>query len=210
VVLSCRRQLAACSCQITDLGYVLIWRTSDSNTDTVQWITCTELPELAKDTDSGLPHPIWLLPTETVQKYHPLEVSYLWVMRSLFDLLAFVSWEGGLDVTTFGQEVDSHPAIALITNRFLLYHEVAGNLPVEVRDQLPFYADQEYDLGIEVLEYLDPPMVRYAILPGREPGHVSIVQSIMREADESKLLFREDENGNWYFLVAMRFEKCQL
>jgi len=187
--------------QSSATGYVLTWQSSENDIDTIRWTTCTELCQLVENTDSAFPLPLWLLPTEIIQKYHSLEVVYLWVVRSLFDLLVFAGWKGGLDVSDFGQQVDSHPAIALIANRFLLCQEFASGLPREIRDQLPFYCNKEYDLAIEVHEFLTPPIVRYAVVPGHEPGHVSIVQSILKEPDDASLLFRRDEDGYWHFQV---------
>lgn len=184
--------------QSPETGYMLTWQASEQS-PCVRWITCEELTTLAKDITSCFPLPIWLLPTEVIQKYHPLEMAYLWSIRSLFDLLLFTGWVGGLDVMTFGEQIKSHPAVALIANRFTGYHDFASGLPLDIREQLPFYAQREFDLAIEVHEYLNPPIVRYAITPGRKAGNVSVVQTIIQDADPDQCLFKRNEDGSWYY-----------
>lgn len=182
-------------------GYTLHWQKSNNSTESAQWSTCAEILRLAKSGSQGLPLTVWLLPEDIIHKYHPLEIVYLWTMRSLFDLLAFIGWQGGIDAMTFGKDPSSHPAIALIINRFLLYQDVASRLHPEIRDLLPFYAHKEYDLAIEVHEYSDPPVIRYAVAPGLKTGQICIVQSVLRQPNDPLMVFKQANDGSWYFEI---------
>ena len=79
------------------------------------------------------------------------------------------------------------------------FQEFASTLHPEIRDQLPFYAANEYDLAIEVDERVHPAIVRYAITTGHQPGRISIIQSILKDVQKEPALFQQDEKGNWYF-----------
>ncbi len=188
--------------QLSSRGYVLVWQSSKDSIASVTRATDADLHELLQNINTKFPLPMWLLPQDVVQKYHPLEVIYLWVMRSLFDLLEFAGLEGGVDIMTFGQgQPNSHPAVALIINRFLLYQDLVSELPEEFCEQLPFYAYKEYDLGIEVHEYLDPAIVRYAVMPAHRSGRISVVPSVILEPNDTSLLFTRNEDGSWNFRV---------
>jgi hypothetical protein len=184
--------------QSSSNDYMITWRRS-KNQASIKWTTGQELLKIADSVDEGYPLPIWILPREIIKKLHPLEIVYLWVIRSLFDIVAFAGWVGGIDIAKFSSQPDSHPAIALVTNRFLLYQEFASMLHPEIRDQLPFYATKEYDLAIEVNERVHPAIVRYAITTGHQPGGISIIQSILKDTTKEPALFEQDDRGNWYF-----------
>jgi len=182
-------------------GFTLAWQSSETGTISTQWTNSEQLQTIAENVGDGLPWPVFLLPMEILQRYHPLEVVYLWIVRSLFDLLVFVSLEGGIDTTILGRQTDSHPAIALVVNRFVLYRALANGLPTELRAHLPFYATQGYDLAVEVLDYLDFPTVRFAVVPSQESENISVFASILQKTNDTAL-FERDEDGNWCFQAA--------
>lgn len=103
---------------------------------------------------------------------------------------------GGVDETRFSQEANSHPAVALLTNRFLLFRELVSELPPSLQVEFPFYAYGDYDLFVEVHKYAQPYLVRYALLPASKTDHSSIVQAVI-EDPKSDLMFLEDESGGW-------------
>jgi len=187
-------------------GLTLAWQSNETGTISTQWTNSEQLPRIAENIGSGCPSPVFLLPTEIIQRYHPLEVVYLWIVRSLFDLLVFFSLEGGIDIAAFRQQADTHPAIALVVNRFVLYRGLADGLPTKLRAHLPFYATQGYDLAVEVLEYLDFPTVRFAVVPRQESENISVFASILQKADDTAL-FERDEDGNWCFRAGKTVRK---
>jgi hypothetical protein len=190
-----------CVGRSSESGLALLWQERRRDLAPILWLTCEELCKTATEMEWGFPLPIWLLPLRSVQEYHPLELAYLWIMRSLHDLVAFVSIEGGIDLVKLQASGESHCAVALVTNRFLAYQHFVDGLPEEIVDQLPLYAKQGFDLGIEVHDYGTLRFARYAVAPGHNPGKISIVQSILKEANDELLLFRQDDGGVWTFRV---------
>ncbi len=180
--------------------FTIVWRNIENDHTNVRWVTNRELLNLEKAANFGFVLPIRIIPRKIIQKYHPVELTYLLVMRSLFDILNFGGWGGGVDVMTFTKDYNLPHSIALIMNRFFLYQDFANKLPIQFLDKLPFYAQKEYDLAIEVHDYLDMPLVRYAIVPTDNKGSISIIQSVLKEPNDP-FLFKKDGKGNWSLYV---------
>lgn len=195
-----KNKLGLCVAKSAEKGYILFWQSLDKAISSVKFTSCTKLIEEARRATWGVPFHIFILPEDVVQKYYPLEVAYFWLIKSLYDLVTFVAWEGGLNPISFEKSGGSHPAIALITNRFLLYHEVADNLPFEIVEQLPFYAAKAFKLAIEVDENSQFPVVLYSIIPSLSPERAEIIQSVQSRAIQDPKLFRRD-NGICYLKI---------
>jgi hypothetical protein len=181
----------------TGSNYVLLWQPSSGDADSVEWVPFAELHELAQAEGWGFPLPVWLLPLDAIRRYHPLELAYLWVVRSLYDLVAFSVWEGGVAAAEFTAHRGGHPAAAHVVNAFGLYRHIASELPGEVRQQLPFNGYEDADLAIEVHCYREPLIVRFALAPAREQGESAVVVSVLDEPAEAKSLLSRGADGTW-------------
>jgi hypothetical protein len=180
-------------------GFLMYWKEAESKTNTVHHVKCAEIIKMAGQTDDTVPSPLFLIPSDVIRKYHPLELVYIWVIRSVYDILAFTGIRGGIPINDTYKQSKINPAIPIITNRFLLYHEITENLPSEVINQLPFYANKAFKLAIEVINYLQPPVILYAIMPSPDPEKVDIIQSILEEGSAPGM-FRKIE-GVWHLSI---------
>ncbi len=181
----------------TNAGYVLIWHLVD-DFPPVRWTSTQDLVELAGRAGSAVPLPIWTLPIAIAQKYHPLELAYIWVLRSIYELLHHVGWQGGLMVAEVARDKGVDPAVSLLLNRFMRFHDLCTELPMELRQGLPFYATQSFDLAIEVHKYLDPSIVRFAVVPGHDPAAICVSPTVLNNASDQGVFEKVGPNS-WQF-----------
>lgn len=183
-----------------DGSYLLYWREADSKSHSVSFLNCSEIIKQARHAEDSVPLPLFVLPPDLIFRYHSLEITYFWIMRALYDLLVFIGIRGGIDPSDFEKKHKLNPAIALVTNRFLLYQEIASGLPFEILSRLPFYANNPFKLAIEIINYSEPPVLLYAISPSPDPKKADIIQSVLDEEKEAPGMFRI-KGGLWYLKI---------
>lgn len=146
-----------------------------NNNSRVIMVDQKEIEKLQKSEPTTMPLALFLVPKRIVVNYHPLELSYLWILRSLFDHLYFFGQEGGIDVSDIDPKILQDPAFSLVINRFVLFQELCSKLPLSIQVKLPFYATQPFTLVIELHSYASPPFARYAIIENLRPKEVAII-----------------------------------
>lgn len=179
----------------TDAGYTVICSIGEANSELVEWIDDERLQVLSREFASTLPLPMWLLPASVVERYLPSELAYLWVVRSLFDLIEFFGWFSESHYATSQADSQSypHPAVKSIIERYMLLQQIVDGLPEDLRAELPYYAQREFDLFIEVDETHTPPSVRHVARPGGESGKIRVVANVHKEVDtDPPMLIRDD------------------
>jgi hypothetical protein len=189
-------------------GYALAWHRAKEETGTITFVNSPKLHALGNPKAEQARHPIFLVPVSILEKYHPLELAYLWVMRSMYDLLEYM----GLNGKT--KSIHVHAVTQQLASRYMWYREFADLLPEDFRAQLPFYAREKFDLGIDIYEDLDPPLVRYAMLPGQGEDECRVAQSIIGKSSNDTPMFskrvsnhkeehgldrQNDEDTEWEF-----------
>ncbi len=182
-------------------SFVFAWTGSTGSTDLIRWTTHEEIYRHSCGTSFQIPPPIWLIPADVMQRYHPIELAYLWLMRALYDLVVFCGWEGGFDsiVTPDPQTNNVHPAVTALLNRYILFRQFAEQMPEEIRNKLPFYANGNFDLAVEISLGSQPPIARYAIAPSQQPERSAVVVSPLGDANEP--VFKQSPSGGIYFQV---------
>lgn len=179
----------------------LYFRPSTIKDSKVKMVQRNEIEKLQKTEASTMPLPFFLIPKRIVANYHPLELSYLWILRSLFDHLYFFGQEGGIDTSKVDPKILPDPAFSLIINRFVLYQELCSKLPSSIQTKLPFYATQPFSLVIELHIYAAPPFVRYAIIENIHPKSVGIIPIMYSNIQdvEHRIIYNGDGTTNVIF-----------
>jgi hypothetical protein len=183
-----------------DGSFLLHWREADTKSNSVSFLNCSDIIKQARRDEDGVPLPLFVVSPDLIFRYHSLEIAYLWIMRALYDLLVFIGIRGGINPSEFEKKHNLNPAIALVTNRFLLYKEIASGLPSEILSHLPFYANNPFQLAIEIINYTEPPVLLYAISPSSDPKKADVIQSVLNEEKEAPGMFRI-KGGVWYLKI---------
>ena len=116
----CRKQITPLFGKSAEGGFLMYWKEAESKTNTVHHVKCAEIIKMAGQTDDTVHLPLFLIPSDVIRKYHPLELVYIWVIRSVYDILAFTGIRGGIPINDTYKQSKINPAIPIITNRFLL------------------------------------------------------------------------------------------
>lgn len=179
-----------------EVGYTLIWEAVQNETSDVLWVQTEDISKHINQSFS-YPFPVCLIPATILSKYHPLELAYLWIVRAIFDLLHFSTTRGGLDSDALVDQHQLHPAIPLVTNRFMIYQQLASDFPAEIAAEMPFYATKPFDLVVEVHAYFSPPIICFALTRARADNSISLIPSIVNTENNQDALFEKDTDGEW-------------
>ena len=181
-------------------GHALVWRTATGSIGgPIMWANHRTLERIIDRISAQAPLPVWLIPVWMLEKYHPLEAAYNWVLRTLHDRLLLVNWLWQPRNTPTTDE-EPHPAVAILLESFAYYKAFVDTLPKLVRDKLPFYAQSGFDLVADIHEHSDPDRARivYAFMP-RPGSQVTFHQHVLDETDQHNVttLLIEGSDGTW-------------
>ncbi len=191
-----QEEIALKICETSNAGFAFKWCPSQGQGIPVQYTTIEELFNSGAGPSRPIPYPICLLPNDVIERYHPIELAYLWILRSLFDLLVFMGWEGGIDVAQFAGKRETHPAVAMITNRYIAFQEMAARLPENISQRLPFFATAPFHLIIDMSEAEKPPTVRFVVIPSENEDGNQVTQSIWPVGASDRIsVFEKDAEG---------------
>jgi hypothetical protein len=151
-----------------------------------------------------IPLSLFLIPNRVAATYHPLELSYVWVLRALFDSLYFFGQESGVDVSRVDPKILPHPAFGLLLNRFVTFQALCSKLPSYIQDKLPFYATKPFSLIIELHAYTDIPFVRYAVVETMRPKSVAVIPVMYSEIKDAKHLINFNQDGTAEVILEKR------
>ncbi|MBN1811340.1 MAG: hypothetical protein JXA14_05860 [Anaerolineae bacterium] len=181
----------------TEGGFALTWQEANKGQCHVEWVDITELHSRVRNMPACFPQLIWLVPREVVQHYHPLEMVYLWVARSLYDLLVFTTLSREEDGTMLASQQGWHEAVGHVVEIFVLYYHIAGGLPEALRRRLRYTASRGFELVVDVLGHEDPPLLRYgtAAVDYHQGIHISVSETDKSHAEDGRI--QRGEVGGW-------------
>jgi hypothetical protein len=187
-------------------GYALVWQSRpEGETASILWLPHDTLISAVHGARHALtrertPVVIWLFPVWLLQKYHPVEVAYLWVLRSILNMLVLVNWLWSPNIHWPAGIERPHWAVTTLMERYAYYREFIEGLPDAIKERLPLYARGDFDLVADVREGADVQSgVTYAYLPNAGLGAgMSIHQRLIGAGDTGQTpILVEGENGRW-------------
>lgn len=162
-------------CGVENDNFMIYFQPSNTHDSKLEIVERKEIEKLQKVEATTMPLPLFLVPKRIAMNYHPLELCYLWILRSLFDHLYFFGRGGGINTSNVNSKFLPDPAFGLIINRFVLFQDLCSKLPSSIQTKLPFYATQPFSLVIELHGYSDRPFARYAIVENLRPKEISVI-----------------------------------
>jgi hypothetical protein len=193
------KQLGLVVAQTQSNDFMTGWHVLEQGKTATMWVSAKELLQQIASENAVMQFAVTLINAALIDRYHPVELAYLWTTRALYDWLRTGTLSGGINVAELAGDSTINPAGGLAINRFLLLHALASSLPAELSSQLDFYAYKKFKLAVEVDLTAKPPRIRYGIAEAHAPAEMAATTSTIKGAVDDMPLFRQDEKGNWWF-----------